>query len=258
MEKFKSIDIIFGDFMSKTLLACITLAIAAILSGGFLIIPSTATLSPTMNSVFTGRPSVHFNSVANVNSLSLHDFIDNVKTGDRKSVVGVYVPGVLALPVNQQPTGQAGFVTREPDTSTQFSLARQYGTVGILAHNDLAGAKFSGIQLDEYAIIVYGDGHIEYYQIDEVQKYQALSPTSTFSDFVNLADPAERLTASQLFSRIYTPGNRLVFQTCIEAYGDPSWGRMFIIGRPATQQVKSVIDQTTHLLQFASFGLVGY
>lgn len=188
-------------------------------------------------------------------SSSLQDFVSSVTNGDAENVVGIFVPGVLALPVGQQPKGNAGFVTREKEKTTQFNLARQYGTVGILAHNDLAGAQFSGIELGQYAVVVYGDGRIEYYAVEEVQKYQALSPTSTFSDFVNLDGSNERLSAGQLFARVYGPGKRLVFQTCIAGEGDASWGRMFIIAQPATQQVASVAKQTSFLLNFTSFGL---
>jgi hypothetical protein len=152
----------------------------------------------------------------------------------------------------------AGFVTREPNMTTQFALASKFGTVGLLAHNDLAGEQFSGIELDQFAILVYGDGHVEYYTISEVQKYQALSPNSTYSDFINLDNSNERLTASDLFNRIYAPGGRLVLQTCIAGHGDPSWGRMFIVATPATSQVLSVVEQTSRLLEFASFGLVTY
>lgn len=185
----------------------------------------------------------------------LEDFVKTVENGDRNVVVGVYVPGVLALPVGQQPQGNAGFVTREPEHATQFGMASQYGTVGILAHNDLAGAEFSNIQPDEYAIVIYGDGRLEYYYINQIQKYQALSPTSTFSDFVNLDGSNERLSASQLFTRIYGTSSRLVFQTCIEANGDASWGRMFIIAEPATNLVMSVFQQSSYLLKFASLGM---
>ncbi len=186
---------------------------------------------------------------------SLQDFVQSVENGQKNTVVGVYVPGVLALPVGQQPQGNAGFVTRTPNQTTQFNLAGQYGTIGILAHNDLAGMLFPEIQTNEYAIVVYGDGHLEYFQISQIQKYQALSPTSTFSDFINLDGSNERLSASQLFNRIYGPGGRLVFQTCIDANGDPSWGRVFIIAEPADSQVLSVVKQTSFLLNFASFGL---
>jgi hypothetical protein len=186
---------------------------------------------------------------------SLQNFVLSVTNGDSEAVVGVYVPGVLALPVGQQPKGNAGFVTRERNMTTQFDLANKYGTIGILAHNYLAGDYFYGIELDQYAIVVYGDGKLEYFIIDEIQKYEALSPNSTYSDFINLDEPGVRLSASEVFGRVYGAGNRLVFQTCIAANGDSSWGRMFIIARPATNQVSSVLQDTSFMLRFASFGL---
>lgn len=76
---------------------------------------------------------------------SLDEFVASIKNGQKNTVVGIYVPGILALPVGQQPTDEAGYVTRKPDQLTQFNLAERYGTIGILAHNDLAGSDFSTI-----------------------------------------------------------------------------------------------------------------
>ena len=186
---------------------------------------------------------------------ALEDFVQSIKNGQRNSVVGIYVPGVLALPVGQQPKDNAGFVTRQPDQVTQFSLAGRYGTIGILAHNDLAGTEFSEIEINQLAVVIYGDGHEDYYEVSEFQKYQALSPTSTFSDFINLDGSNERLTASKLFTRVYGPGKRLVFQTCIEGYGDSSWGRVFIIAKPVAKPVEASLQQPLFWLDFAHLGL---
>ncbi len=187
-------------------------------------------------------------------SQPLHDFVNSVKNGERNTVVGVYVPGKIALPVGQQPKGNAGYVTREPDRGTQFAMASRFGTVGILAHNDLAGEKFSTIQKENDAVVVYGNGRLAYFIIDDIELFQALSPTSTFSDFINLDDPDDRLTAGQMFSRVYGKGNRLVFQTCIAAHGDPSWGRMFVIARPAHRKGMSFLQQTSLILDPLNFG----
>jgi len=224
------------------------LTLMGILPGGILSIPPTAAM--------VLEHTIHLDSAASTPPVSLQNFIHRVYNGNGKAVVGVYVPGTLALPVGQQPKNNAGYVTRESNQATQFNMAAQYGTIGILAHNDLAGSQFTDIQMNQYAIVVYGDGHVEYYVVREVQKYQALSPTSTFSDFINLDDTDERLTAADLFNRVYSPGERLVFQTCIAAEGDPSWGRMFIIATPVTRQVKTVVEQTNRLLELTSFGLV--
>lgn len=186
---------------------------------------------------------------------SFEGFVASVKNGQRNTVVGIYVPGVLALPVGQQPKDNAGYVTRNSDQVTQFNLAERYGTVGILAHNDLAGADFSAIQLNQIAIVVYGNGRDEYYQVAEFQKYQALSPTSTYSDFVNIDGSGEHLTAGKLFSRIYGPGKRLVFQTCIEAHNDASWGRLFIIAYPVAKPAVLATQQPSFWLNITGLDL---
>jgi hypothetical protein len=186
---------------------------------------------------------------------SLEDFVASVKNGQRNTVVGIYVPGVLALPVGQQPNDNASYVTRNPDQVTQFNLAEKYGTIGILAHNDLAGAGFAAIQLNQTAIVIYGNGQDVYYQVAEFQKYQALSPTSTYSDFINTDGSGERLTASKLFSRIYGPGKRLVFQTCIEVNNDASWGRLFIIAYPVAKPAALPTQQSLFWLNISNLEL---
>ncbi|MFZ6019495.1 MAG: hypothetical protein ACOYXO_07770, partial [Chloroflexota bacterium] len=71
------------------------------------------------------------------------------------------------------------------------------------------------------------------YQIEEIRRYQALTPNSPYSKFVNLADPDKKvITATDLFYEIYTQKGTLVLQTCIEKEGELSWGRIFIIARP--------------------------
>jgi hypothetical protein len=46
-------------------------------------------------------------------------------------VRGVYVPGFLALPVVQQPSGSSGYVSRKAETATQFQLAARYNVIGL-------------------------------------------------------------------------------------------------------------------------------
>jgi hypothetical protein len=218
----------------------------------FLLLSALGSLT-SLHTIMTKIPntalSVHTTFQTTASSQLLNDFVNSIKNGERNTVVGIYVPGKLALPIGQQPKGNAGYVTREPEKATQFAMASRFSTVGILAHNDLAGAKFSALQIENYAVVVYGDGHLAYYIIDEIEKFQALSPTSTFSDFINMDNPDDRLTAGELFAKVYGAGNRLVLQTCIAAHGDPSWGRMFIIGRPAPSQVMSFLQQTSLILE---------
>ena len=88
------------------------------------------------------------------------------------------MPDVLALPIIQQPAGNAGFVSNNDGEATQFSMASQSGNIGLLAHNHLAGKTFSGLAVGQEVRLVYGTGRVEYFVIKEVLKYQALQPSS--------------------------------------------------------------------------------
>jgi hypothetical protein len=163
----------------------------------------------------------------------LEAFAGSFPRGMPGEVVGVYVPGVLALPVMQQPVGQAGYVSDKNKMITQFSMPMRYGSTGLLAHNYLSGKRFFELAVGLDVVIIHGDGHRELFRINQIQEYQALTPNSPYSQFIDLDDLSQTvLTSSELFNRVYTTADQVVFQTCIEAFGDPSWGRIFVIAEP--------------------------
>jgi hypothetical protein len=174
---------------------------------------------------------------------ALNDFVQSVMNGNANQVVGVYVPGTVALPIIQQPRNDANFVSRDPEIITQFDAASRFKTIGLLAHNYLAGTHFYNMRMDQVVIVVYGNGRLSYYRISEVQQFQALTPNSPQSDFLDLGHPnSGTMSAGDLFNRMYTQGDRVVFQTCILANGDSSWGRMFVIATPL--EAGSVMQQS--------------
>lgn len=158
------------------------------------------------------------------------DFVASVQDG-QALVRGVYVPDVLTLPVVQQPAGDAGYVSDLPGAATQFRFAAQFDVVGLLAHNYLAGAIFSELAAGHEVRIVYGDGRVDYYVVSKIYRFQALSPDSPTSNFVDL-DSGEFYTAAQLFGLVYQGGDHVTFQTCIWRDGNASWGRLFVIALP--------------------------
>ncbi|KAF0108563.1 MAG: hypothetical protein FD146_449 [Anaerolineaceae bacterium] len=162
---------------------------------------------------------------------SLNDFVASVKDGSANTVRGVYVPGKFALPVIQQPEGKGGYVSRDDGVVTQYGYAARKGTVGLLAHNYLAGSKFTTLAAGQIVQIVYGDGRIVNYEIAHVYRYQALQPNSASSILVNL-DDNKQYTAWDVFQKVYTGGDHVTFQTCIEANGELSWGRLFVVALP--------------------------
>ncbi len=160
------------------------------------------------------------------------EFSRSVQNGQKDTLRGVYVEDTLALPVVQQPSGKAGYVSNNDGKATQFGMASQYGNVGLLAHNHLAGKFFSQLAIGQQVRLVYGDGRVEYFTITEILKYQALQPNSPYSAFKDL-DKDETLSAGQMFKRAYVGDRRVTFQTCIEADGQLSWGRLFVIAMPS-------------------------
>ena len=168
---------------------------------------------------------------------SLMEFSRSVQNGQAGVLRGVYVADVLALPIVQQPAGNAGYVSTNDDELTQFRMASQFGNVGLLAHNHLSGKLFSQIALGQEVQLVYGDGKTESFIVTEVLQYQALKPNSPYSDFRNVNDN-KTLTAEQMFKRVYFGDRHITFQTCIAKDGNVSWGRLFIVAIPIAEYEK--------------------
>lgn len=162
------------------------------------------------------------------------EFSNKVQNGQADVLRGVYVTNILALPVVKQPSTNAGYVSNNAGEATQFRMASKFGNVGLLAHNHLSGKTFSELAVGQEVRLVYGDGRVEYFVIKEVLKYQALQPTSPYSSFRNL-DKDEVLSAEQMFKRVYFGDRHVTFQTCLEAEGRSSWGRLFVLAIPKSE-----------------------
>jgi len=164
----------------------------------------------------------------------LEGFVRTVSNGQESQLVGVYVQGQFALPVIQQPAGQVNYVSTDDQIVTEYSRSAGYGVIGLLAHNTLSsGQSFFKLKPGQEVVLVYGNGRQARYRVERIENYQALGPTDPFSDFIDLNGPGQQLIRNQeLFQRIYEVSGQLVFQTCFEANGDPSWGRMFVIANP--------------------------
>ena len=165
------------------------------------------------------------------NMPSFADFSRSVQNGEAETLRGVYVTKVLALPVIQQPHDLPYYVSNRDGQVTQFSMASQYGNTGLLAHNNLSGRFFSQLSMGHRVRLVYGDGRVEHFVVTNILRFQATEPESISSSFRNL-DRNETIAAHELFNRAYGAERHLVFQTCIKAEGNPSWGRLFIIAVP--------------------------
>lgn len=163
-------------------------------------------------------------------SSNLASFAASVANGQAGQLVGVFVEGHFALPVLQQPNGDDNYVANVENSLTAYGRAARHGTLGLLAHNTLSGSAFFKLKTGQEVVAIFGDGRQERYRITGEQAYQALSPNEPTSSFIDLSDPSQTVIGhQQVFDRVYAHSGRLVLQTCIEANGISTWGRLFII-----------------------------
>jgi len=172
-------------------------------------------------------------SQASVSSISqpLMDFASAIRNGDKNQITGIFAEDTLAHRVVQQPSGEPGFVSGVDGVVTQFGMASKVGSIGLLAHNFAAGESFFQLKVGMKVYLVYGDGHVSGYLIHQINRFQALTPTSPISNFLNL-ESGEKISAAELFTRMYGEPDVLTLQTCIASGDESSWGRLFILAEP--------------------------
>jgi hypothetical protein len=187
---------------------------------------STPTAVPTILSTPTPEPVATKDA-----SSELEDFVDQVKDGQADKVRGLYVPGLMALKVIQQPDNDDTFVSQELGIATQFRSAAENGVTGLLAHNFLSGQLFYNLLVGQRIEMVYGDGSIHEYQIESIDRFQKLDPSSLRSDMIDLSNN-KKLSTAQVFNRFYRGGDHVTLQTCLEVEGNPTWGLYFVTALP--------------------------
>lgn len=159
------------------------------------------------------------------------DFVASVRNGQVDVITGVYVSGLFAFPVVAQPAANPGYVSTKDAVVTRFGMAEKDHVIGLLAHNNLAGATFSNLSVGQDIYIVYGDGHFTTYRVNQISQFQALQPTDMNSQFLDLG--TDRLySAGEIFNMFYVGNDHVTFQTCIARDGESSWGRLFVTAVP--------------------------
>ncbi len=171
-------------------------------------------------------------SAATASFPSLNQFISTVKNPNASALAGVYVADVLALKVVSYPAGNPLSVTALPGYVTQSCGIEHCPSVGLLAHNFLAGALFSRLSPNEEVTLIYGDGSAQRFRVSKIKRFQALNPTDPYSEFVDLDKGSQELSSTDVFNQTFGVGRQVVFQTCISANGNLSWGRLFVIADP--------------------------
>jgi hypothetical protein len=204
-------------FSIATLLILISMAAAPAQANAQ--IPVTGDLSTGPSSPLPADPA----------SLTL--FIQQVKNDSAQEITGLYVSNLFSYPVIQQPDNQPAYVSPAPDRVTQFKSASVFGSLGFVAHNTLAGMKFSEIKAGDLISVVYGDRHYTRYQVSQIRRLQAVQPNNPYSSFIDLSNQ-QMLSVADVFYQTYGVKNQLVLQTCISFQGLDTWGRLFIVAVP--------------------------
>ena len=214
--------------MSKTLFRRLLYIVS------LLILVSVAVVPPQVYAqiAVTGGWSIGSSSpVTTTPSLAL--FIDQVKNGSVQQITGLYIDNLFSFPVFQQPSDQPAYVSPNDNLVTQFQSASAFGSLGFIAHNNLAGIKFPEVKNGDLISVVYGDGHTTQYQVTQIRRLQALQPNNPYSSFIDLSNN-QMLTVQEVFYQTYGVSNQLILQTCISSQGLDTWGRLFVIAAPYT------------------------
>lgn len=156
---------------------------------------------------------------------------------EQDQLLSVEIHDSITYTVALQPRGNNSFVSNQQKTLTRFRLADRYGTIGLLAHNTHAGAAFKELHTGDLIRLQYENHKSVAYQIQSFRRFQAQTPNSPYSTFIDLED-GSRYSASELFMNIYGAGNQLVLQTCMTKNGYKNWGRLFVIAEKFTPQTQ--------------------
>lgn len=161
---------------------------------------------------------------------TLEEFVSQIASGQGSDWRGLYAAEKLTARIVQQPPGNYSFISAEQDVLTQYMLAEE-DVIGLLAHNTQAGQYYFLLSLGDTFYLVADDTTIQLYQVQQIDRYQALQPNSNTSDYKNL-ETGEILTTAQIFVRYYMGEPHVTLQTCLAQNGLANWGRLFVIAQP--------------------------
>jgi hypothetical protein len=119
---------------------------------------SSARASDELVNIEEAIPPTGKEPAINQRKLSLLEFINFVKNSVSDDLVGVYVPGVIAFRIIDQPAGNYTYVSNEQDVVTLFGMTKKDNSIGLLAHNYLAGKDFNKLLPEMNDKEIYGRG----------------------------------------------------------------------------------------------------
>ena len=162
---------------------------------------------------------------------------------ESRDLYAVYLPGQKpesCLPVVQQPSSNAKYVSEQADVLTQFRLINPENGYWLLAHNTLAGVYISAMSEGDEYMLVDTLGRVGKYRVTEIEAFQADPPDSYTPDLIPVdLDTLEPIGSSVSSDTEYAgfSGHSSKLQTCIEKGGNNSWGRLFVVGEADSVQM---------------------
>ncbi len=161
---------------------------------------------------------------------TLEEFVLKVASGQSSAWRGLYAADKFTARIIQQPDNNYTFISWEADVLTQYMLAEE-DVVGLLAHNTHAGQYYFLLDIGDQFYLISDDQNVQRYQVQQIDRYQALQPNSNTSDYKHL-ESGEILSTAQIFARYYMGEAHATLQTCIAHNGQANWGRLFIVALP--------------------------
>ena len=144
--------------------------------------------------------------------------------------VRVYAPGAFNFEIIGQESDYE--VTLQDGAVSLFEGPFvEYGVVGLLGHDFLAGGEFYELEPGDWLIVWLGDGSVEAYQLVEMRWFQAVGADYPFQELADLKT-GEVMSEAEVFEAIYRQPGGLVLQTCI----DGGWGLAFWVGEKKYSQ----------------------
>lgn len=129
-------------------------------------------------------------------------------------VLSILLNGIW-FSVVQQPNQL--WVSSQKNVLTQYELAGELGTYGILAHSEYAGKQFRKLDLGETVSVKFENETVADYIVGEIS-YFSVVPRGNTADYIE-SSTGLTYTFLDMMKRFYMNENKITFQTCVGKNG---------------------------------------
>ncbi len=129
-----------------------------------------------------------------------------------------------------------GSVTTDSYKVTLGIFSSKPNAIWLLGHNNLVGAAFLKLQVGDEFFIHFQDSRTQWYKVDSIRRYRAITPESDGTNLVEVSYPSLNDITGQeeepfsVKNKVLQDGY-VTLQTCISKDGNGIWGRLFVIAK---------------------------